>query len=82
MVKTILGIIIFNLQHTINKERLYMTTETLNKPKEVKGGTFAPADIDLIKRVLLSHLTDSSLTLTPAEEQQAVNLVHRLGRIA
>ena len=58
-----------------------MTTETTNKPKEAKGGTFAPADIDLIKRILIAHVSDSSLPLTPAEEQQAVNLIHRLGRI-
>ena len=30
-----------------------MTTETLNTPKEAKGGTFAPADIKLIKKILL-----------------------------
>jgi hypothetical protein len=58
-----------------------MTTES-NKPKEARGGTFAPADIDLIKRLLLAHINDASFTLTPAEEQQAVNLYHRLGRIA
>lgn len=58
-----------------------MTTDS-NKPKEAKGGTFAPADVALIKKVLLAHISDSSYTLTPAEEQQAVNLVHRLGRIA
>lgn len=52
-----------------------------NMPKEVKGGTFAPADTDLIKRLIMSYVSDSSLTLTPSEEQQAINLLHRLNRI-
>lgn len=58
-----------------------MTTET-NNPKQAKGGTFAPADITLIKKLIMSYVTDSSITLTPQEEQQAVNLLHRLGRIS
>ena len=58
-----------------------MTTET-NKPKESKGGTFAPADVGLIKKLLTVYLTDSSFTLTPEEERQAANLLHRLGRIS
>lgn len=56
-------------------------TETV-KVKEARGGTFAPADIALIKRVLMAHVSDSSLTLSAAEEQQAINLIHRLGRIS
>lgn len=59
-----------------------MTTETTNKPKEAKGGTFAPADVKLIKKVLMAYVSDSSITLSPAEEQQAINLIHRLGRIS
>jgi hypothetical protein len=59
-----------------------MTTEASNTPKQAKGGTFAPADVDLIKKLIMSHVTDSSITLTPQEEQQAVNLLHRLGRIS
>lgn len=58
-----------------------MTTE-LSTPKQAKGGTFAPADIDLIKKLIMSYVTDSSITLSPQEEQQAVNLLHRLGRIS
>jgi hypothetical protein len=42
---------------------------------------FAPADIDLIKRLIMAHVSDSSLTLTPSEEQQVINLLHRLNRI-
>lgn len=59
-----------------------MTTEHSNTPKQAKGGTFAPADIALIKKLIMSHVTDSSITLTPQEEQQAINLLHRLGRIS
>ncbi len=59
-----------------------MTDKPSSQPREAKGGAFAPADIALIKRVLLAHITDSSITLTPAEEQQAVNLIHRLGRVS
>lgn len=59
-----------------------MTTEAPNTPKQAKGGTFAPADVDLIKKLIMSHVTDSSITLTPQEEQQAINLLHRLGRIS
>ena len=58
-----------------------MTVETI-KPKEAKGGAFAPADIKLIKKVLLAALSDSNSTLTTEEERQASNLVHRLGRIS
>jgi hypothetical protein len=59
-----------------------MTTETSNTPKQSKGGTFAPADVDLIKKLIMSHITDSSISLTPQENQQAINLLHRLGRIS
>ena len=59
-----------------------MTTETINTPKEAKGGTFAPADTHLIKKVLLAAIRDGNVTLTADEERQAVNLVHRLGRIS
>jgi len=58
-----------------------MTTEP-NKPKEARGGTFAPTDVELMKKMLLAHITDSSITFTSAEEQQIINLYHRLGRIS
>lgn len=58
-----------------------MTTET-NKPKEAKGGTFAPADVTLIRKLLMAYVSNTSVTLTTQEEQQAVNLLHRLGRIS
>jgi hypothetical protein len=58
-----------------------MTTET-NKPKEAKGGTFAPADVTLIRKLLMAYVSNTSVTLTVQEEQQAVNLLHRLGRIS
>jgi hypothetical protein len=58
-----------------------MTTET-KTPREAKGGTFAPADVTLIKKLLMAYVTDSSITLSSQEEQQAINLLHRLGRIS
>lgn len=58
-----------------------MTTES-KTPKEARGGTFAPADVELIKKMLLAHITDSSIAFTSAEEQQIINLYHRLGRIS
>lgn len=58
-----------------------MTIETI-KPKEAKGGAFAPADIKLIKKVLLAALSDTNNSLTTDEERQAAHLVHRLGRIS
>jgi hypothetical protein len=59
-----------------------MTEETTNTPKQAKGGTFAPADVDLIKKLIMAYVTDSSMILSKQEEQQAINLLHRLGRIS
>lgn len=58
-----------------------MTIETI-KPKEAKGGAFAPADIKLIKKILLATLSDTNNSLSTEEERQAAQLVHRLGRIS
>ena len=58
-----------------------MAIETI-KPKEAKGGAFAPADIKLIKKILLATLSDTNNSLSTEEERQAAQLVHRLGRIA
>lgn len=58
-----------------------MTIES-TKPKEAKGGAFAPADAKLIKKLLLSALSDSNNSLTTDEERQAAHLLHRLGRIS
>jgi hypothetical protein len=63
-------------------EEIYTDSEEYLGPKQSKGGTFAPNDIVLIKKLLLSYMTDSSYTMTPAEEQQAINLYHRLNRIS
>jgi hypothetical protein len=67
---------------TTPANEIYPDSEEVRGPKAAKGGTFAPADVDLIKKLIMSHVTDSSITLTPQEEQQAVNLLHRLGRIS
>ena len=56
-------------------------------PNEAKGGTFAPADMELLKRSLhcykdmLSRIEESEGTTSP-ELMQVANLLHRIGRIA
>lgn len=55
--------------------------------KEVKGGTFAPSDIPVIKRALHSYLIDLLRTEGYSEREPhpdvtvIANLLHRLGRI-
>jgi sRNA-binding carbon storage regulator CsrA len=49
------------------------------KPKEAKGGVFAPADIKLIKEAITQYAQNST------DEQvvkQVVSLLHRLNRIS
>ena len=50
---------------------------TIIKPKQAKGGVFAPADIKLIKAALLFYVQHNG-EITDAEESQAANLLHRL----
>lgn len=56
--------------------------------KEVKGGTFAPADITVIKRALQSYLTEIQKIEGYSDRDPhpdlsiAANLLHRLGRIS
>ena len=56
-------------------------------PSEAKGGTFAPADMELLKRALycykdmLTRIEESERTTSP-ELTQVANLLHRIGRIA
>jgi hypothetical protein len=56
-------------------------------PNEAKGGTFAPADMELLKRALhcykdmLTRIEESERTTSP-ELTQVANLLHRIGRIA
>lgn len=63
-------------------DEIYGDGEEVRTPRQAKGGTFAPADINLIKKVLLAVLSDDKNSLTTEEERQASNLIHRLGRIA
>ena len=58
------------------------TEVMVTTPREVKGGAIAPADVALIKKVLLATLSDENSVLTSYEQRQATHLVHRLGRIA
>jgi hypothetical protein len=48
-----------------------------NTPKQVKGGIFAPSDIELIKRAV-SFYSRKSMTIEDWEERQIANLLHRL----
>jgi hypothetical protein len=56
-------------------------------PNENKGGTFAPADMELLKRALycykdmLSRIEESERITSP-ELTQVANLMHRIGRIS
>lgn len=56
-------------------------------PKEVKGGTFAPSDIPVIRRALHSYMVDCIRTEGYSDRdphpdlQQIATLLHRLGRI-
>lgn len=56
-------------------------------PNENKGGTFAPADMELLKRAL--HCYTDMLTRIEESERapstelvKVANLMHRLGRIS
>ena len=56
-------------------------------PNENKGGTFAPADMDLLKRALRYYKdmlvsTEDSERNTSDELAKVANLLHRIGRIA
>ena len=58
-----------------------------NGPKQAKGGVFAPADIELIKRALNVYLVDvlraEESDREPSPELSKISsLLHRLGRIA
>ena len=48
---------------------------TIIKPKQAKGGVFAPADIKLIKDALAYY---ARLDISDAEQRQVANLIHRL----
>jgi hypothetical protein len=54
--------------------------------KESKGGTFAPADIPLVKRALHVYLLDCQRAVESERDphpdvNHIANLLHRLGRI-
>lgn len=51
------------------------------QPKMAKGGTFAPADIKLIKEALYCYLQVNYEKIDHEEVSHISNLLHRLGRI-
>lgn len=55
--------------------------------KEAKGGAFAPADMEILKRALHTYKdllirTEESERNTSDELAKVANLLHRIGRIA
>jgi hypothetical protein len=55
--------------------------------KEAKGGTFATADMEILKRALHAYKdvlvrTEESERETSTELAKVANLLHRIGRIA
>ena len=55
-------------------------------PRQSKGGTFAPADIPVIKRALQVYLIDCQRVVESERDPhpdvaQIASLLHRLGRI-
>lgn len=61
--------------------------EVASKPREARGGAFAPADIPVIKRALQVYLIDCMRTEGYGDRDPhpdvapIANLLHRLGRI-
>lgn len=51
-----------------------------NRPREVRGGAIAPADIKIIKEALCSYV--KSLDDDDPDVNKIANLLHRLKRIA
>lgn len=47
-------------------------------PRVVKGGVFAPADIELVKDALLFYMMSSESKLRPEQSRRMANLFHRL----
>lgn len=48
------------------------------RPKHVKGGVLATADIELIKRALHVFIYNTVDPISASEEKQVANLLHRL----
>ena len=48
--------------------------------QQVKGGVFAPEDIEMLKKALEYYLKNNKL-LEPSEESKISLLFHRLGRM-
>jgi hypothetical protein len=52
-------------------------SENQSGPKQVKGGVFAPTDIELIKHAL-SFYAQNCLVIEDWQSRQLTNLMHRL----
>lgn len=56
-------------------------------PRQVKGGTFAPADMEILKRALHAYkdvliITEDNERVISDELAKVANLLHRIRRIA
>jgi hypothetical protein len=65
----------YNGQTTITEGGVSMT-----QPKQVKGGTFAPVDIEIIKEAL-GWYVKNCYGISDVDERNIANLLHRLNRI-
>ena len=59
---------------------------SLSKPREMKGGVFAPSDYEVIKRALYAYKdvllqTEESERNPSPDLVQVSNLLHRIGRV-
>lgn len=60
---------------------IYQDSIEVTSPRTAKGGTFATADMRLIRDALMFYVKNNG-DITDADTSQASNLIHRLGRIA
>lgn len=68
-------------------EKIENDMNDFGAPKQVKGGTFAPADMDILKRALHAYkdvliMTEDNERVVSDELAKVANLLHRIRRIA
>ena len=67
-------------------EKEMIDADKVTTPREVKGGTFAPSDMPVIKRALQVYLIDCQRVVESERDPhpdvaKIASLLHRLGRI-
>ena len=68
-------------------EKIENEMNDFGAPKQVKGGVFAPADMDILKRALLAYkdvliMSEDNERTVSDELAKVANLLHRIRRIA